>query len=224
MKKSVLKDNYGVVNKGKKSLILHAQGGVKKSEKGDSVHLPHECAIKVFKPLAFTEAEDGSDARPASASVWAHREFQNLKRMEKAGIPSPRAAFAKKCILVMQFIGKDGKAAWKLRDYPFENHNALKLAYGQVIQNIKTMYKSCHLVHSDLSEKSILLWNNDCYFTDVAHALEASNSNSHAFLYRNCRNIVNFFRRKGLEELPAPNALFEEITGFEYPGFAAQNN
>jgi serine/threonine-protein kinase RIO1 len=28
MKKSVLKDNYGVVNKGKKSLILHAQGGV----------------------------------------------------------------------------------------------------------------------------------------------------------------------------------------------------
>lgn len=28
MKKSVLKDNYGVINKGKKSLILHAQGGV----------------------------------------------------------------------------------------------------------------------------------------------------------------------------------------------------
>lgn len=28
MKKSVLKDNYGVINKGKKSLILHACGGV----------------------------------------------------------------------------------------------------------------------------------------------------------------------------------------------------
>jgi serine/threonine-protein kinase RIO1 len=28
MKKNVLKDNYGIVNKGKKSLILHAQGGV----------------------------------------------------------------------------------------------------------------------------------------------------------------------------------------------------
>jgi serine/threonine-protein kinase RIO1 len=28
MKKSVLKDHYGIVNKGKKSLILHAQGGM----------------------------------------------------------------------------------------------------------------------------------------------------------------------------------------------------
>ncbi len=70
---------------------------------------------------------DDESARPASAAVWAHREFQNLKRMEKAGIPSPKAAFVKKAVLVMEFIGKDGKSAWKLRDFPFTTEAALKL-------------------------------------------------------------------------------------------------
>lgn len=46
----------------------------KKSEKGESVHLPKECAIKVFKPLPISHADD--ESRPASAAVWAHREFQ----------------------------------------------------------------------------------------------------------------------------------------------------
>lgn len=53
--------------------------------------------------------------------------------MEKAGIPSPKAVFAKKSVLVMEFVGKDGKSAWKLRDYPFANQNAIRGAYEQVI-------------------------------------------------------------------------------------------
>jgi serine/threonine-protein kinase RIO1 len=60
--------------------------------------------------------------------------------MEKAGIPSPKAAFAKKSCLVMEFIGKDGKAAWKLRDYPFANQIAIKSAYDQVI-NVSKLKK-----------------------------------------------------------------------------------
>ncbi|XP_021948678.1 serine/threonine-protein kinase RIO3 [Folsomia candida] len=225
MKKSVLNGtHYGIVNKGKKSLILHANGGIKKSEKGESVHLPKECAIKVFKPLPISHADD--ESRPASAAVWAHREFQNLKRLERAGIPSPKAAFVKKAVLVMEFLGKDGKSAWKLRDYPFTNEATIKLAYEQVIRNMKIMYKSCHLIHSDLTEKSILFYNNQCYFTDLAHALEATERSGNAdryadaFLYRNCRNIVDFFQKRGLQGIFTQDALFKEVTGFEYPGVA----
>lgn len=105
----------------------------KKSEKGDSVHLPRECAIKVFKPLPLSDPKSGAEESRSSGAVWAHREFQNLKRMQKAGIPTPKPLFAKKSVLVMEFIGKDGKAAWKLRDYPFANRNAIKMAYEQVI-------------------------------------------------------------------------------------------
>lgn len=61
-------------------------------------------------------------------------QFQNLKRLERAGIPSPKAAFVKKAVLVMEFLGKDGKSAWKLRDYPFTNEATIKLAYEQVIR------------------------------------------------------------------------------------------
>lgn len=226
MNKSVLKESYGIVNKGKKSLILHAEGGIKKSEKGDSLSLPKECAIKVFKPLITAETKDAKNENdnslPESAAVWAHREFQNLKRLEKAGIPCPKPLFVKKSVLVMGFVGKDSRAAWKLQDFPFANEMAVRAAYDQVIHNMKTMYKTCHLVHSDLSQKSILWWDNQCYFTDVAHALEAGSNNSYAFLYRNCRNIVEYFGKKGLKGIHTMDSLFKEITGFEFPGVAIE--
>jgi serine/threonine-protein kinase RIO1 len=171
-----------------------------------------------------TKDNKGDDENtPTSAPVWAHREFQNLKRLEKAGVPCPRPQFVKKGVMVMEFVGENGKAAWKLRDYPFMNHLAVKQTYEQVVHNMKTMYKVCHLVHSDLSEKSILWWNNQCYFTDLAHALEAGSNNSHAFLFRNCRNVIEFFKKKGLEDTPTVHALFKEITSFDFPGVPVEN-
>jgi serine/threonine-protein kinase RIO1 len=81
-----------------------------------------------------TEVKDGdSENTPTSAPVWAQREFQNLQRLEKAGVPCPHPQFVKKSVMVMEFVGQDGKAAWKLRDYPFINDTAVKQAYEQVI-------------------------------------------------------------------------------------------
>jgi len=96
-----------------------------------------------------TEAKDNKgddDNTPTSAPVWAHREFQNLKRLEKAGVPCPRPQFVKKGVMVMEFVGENGKAAWKLRDYPFINDLAVKQAYEQVIHVRCRIIKALHLL------------------------------------------------------------------------------
>jgi len=46
---------------------------------------------------------------------WAEKEFRNLKRIEGV-LPSPVGFSVKSNVLVMDFIGKDMKAAPKLRD------------------------------------------------------------------------------------------------------------
>jgi RIO kinase 1 len=47
--------------------------------------------------------------------MWAEKEFRNLNRLQQAGIFSPRPTLLRQHVLVMQFIGKDGIAAPRLK-------------------------------------------------------------------------------------------------------------
>ncbi|CAN0412982.1 unnamed protein product, partial [Scytosiphon promiscuus] len=48
--------------------------------------------------------------------VWAEKEMRNLKRLVAAGIPSPAPVLIKNNVLVMDFLGKNGWPAPRLRD------------------------------------------------------------------------------------------------------------
>ncbi len=48
--------------------------------------------------------------------MWAEKEMRNLKRLVAAGIPSPAPVLIKNNVLVMDFLGKGGWPAPRLRD------------------------------------------------------------------------------------------------------------
>ncbi|CAN0449344.1 unnamed protein product [Scytosiphon promiscuus] len=48
--------------------------------------------------------------------VWAEKEMRNLKRLVAAGIPCPTPVLITNNVLVMDFIGKGGWPAPRLRD------------------------------------------------------------------------------------------------------------
>ena len=48
--------------------------------------------------------------------VWAEKELRNLKRLQVAGIPSPRPIMLKSHVLLMTFIGTNGSASPRLKD------------------------------------------------------------------------------------------------------------
>lgn len=48
--------------------------------------------------------------------MWAEKEMRNLKRLVAAGIPAPTPVLIKNNVLVMDFLGRGGWPAPRLRD------------------------------------------------------------------------------------------------------------
>ena len=104
--------------------------------------------------------------------MWAEKEMRNLIKMAKGGIRVPEVVILRKHVLLMSFIGQEGKPAPKLKDAADRmNKEELYLAYNQVkrmtqhhslystdhscfqiVEMMSTLYSTCHLVHADLSE------------------------------------------------------------------------
>ena len=121
--------------------------------------------------------------------MWAEKEQLNLNRLQRIGIRCPEVVELKKNVLIMSFIGENGKAAPKLKDVQFETDNELKKAYDQIVNAMQRFYQEAQLIHGDLSEFNILWFNKRCWFIDVSQAVEPTHPNSFEFLIRDCTNI-----------------------------------
>lgn len=94
--------------------------------------------------------------------------------MKLAEIPCPLPVLLRSHVLVMSFIGKDGRfvkyntfnvrllnlilmnrAAPRLKDAEFSEDKAREL-YLDMIKIMRKLYHQCRLVHADLSEYNIL--------------------------------------------------------------------
>ncbi|XP_032791513.2 serine/threonine-protein kinase RIO3 [Daphnia magna] len=226
---NILERINGVISTGKEAVILHAEGG-----KSEEVIVPGECAIKVFK-TTLNEfktrdkyiAEDYrfknrfSKQNPRKIiHMWAEKEYHNLARMRQVGLPCPDVVLLKKHILVMSFIGQGGRPAPKLREAALSAAE-VDLAYSQTVSLLHKMFNECHLVHADLSEYNILWHEKQCWLIDVSQAVEPSHPHGLEFLYRDCTNVSNFFRRLGAKDAASPTELFASVSGFSVDGLEA---
>ncbi|ETN69778.1 RIO1 family protein [Necator americanus] len=131
-------------------------------------------------------------------------EFKN--RMAKVGLPCPVPVKLKRHLLVMSFIGEQGEAAPRLKniDWDFFTTEERKNIFLQVQDIMCRMYKECKLVHGDLSEFNLLLAAGKISF------------NSRVIFYfdfsRDIENVLAFFQKLDIVDLPTPVALFNMIT------------
>lgn len=65
----------------------------------------------------------------------AEKEMHNLNRIRRAGIPCPEVVCLKKHILVMSFIGSDGKSAPTLKEALLTS-SQLEQAYNETVEVI----------------------------------------------------------------------------------------
>lgn len=141
-------------------------------------------------------------------SIWAEKEVRNLKRIQLSGIKTPTPYLLKSNLIIMDLIGIEENAAPRLRDAEIEDYEPI---YISVIFIMKTMFKSCKLVHSDLSEYNLLYHNGEIYVIDVAQAVEDDHPNALAFLKRDCININNYFHKCGVDIL-TDKQLFDLVS------------
>nr|CAD7426731.1 unnamed protein product [Timema monikensis] len=142
--------------------------------------------------------------------TWAEKEMRNLVRMFTAGMSVPEPILLRSHVLLMDFIGKDGWPAPKLKDVDLSTSKACKL-YRDTIMMMWTMYNKCKLVHADLSEFNMLYHNSQIYIIDVSQSVEHDHPHALEFLRKDCTNITEFFKRKEVATMTIKE-LFDFIT------------
>ncbi|MBW2976537.1 serine protein kinase RIO [Candidatus Woesearchaeota archaeon] len=127
--------------------------------------------------------------------AWVQREYRNLMNAREAEASVPTPITFSNNVLVLEFIGTDGKIAPKLKDKIPKNK---KLFLGKVIENIKKLYKR-GIVHADLSAFNILNFNEVPVFIDMSQATTLRHPRAEEFLQRDVKNIANFFNKISLK-------------------------
>lgn len=128
-------------------------------------------------------------------SVWAQKEFRNLKDCYEAGVLVPKPITFKENVILMQYLGNKNMVAPILKDAQIQN---IEEVYKITKENLTKMVNEAKLVHGDLSEYNIVYFKNLPYIIDVSQALPLKHPNSRALLKRDAKNLVRFFNKKGL--------------------------
>lgn len=214
-KRGLLKALGGPISSGKEAVIFHAIGA--KEE---------ELAIKMYKVstsnfnvmldyiIGDPRFENIKRDRRSIVSAWARKELKNLKRAFDAGVEVPRPIAVDKNVLIMEFIGRDGVAAPRLRDVPVDilkTDFELEELLLRIVSYIRIMYEKGRMVHADLSEFNILMKGYverefegadveiEPVIIDMGQSTLLQHPNADEFLLRDVRNIVTFFNKLGLD-------------------------
>nr|GMD74946.1 serine/threonine-protein kinase RIO1-like [Ipomoea batatas] len=118
------------------------------------------------------------------------------KVLKAAGIRCPTPLLLRLHVLVMEFIGRGGWAAPRLKDagLPLDK---LREGYVEIIMAMRKLYQKCKLVHGDLSEYNILYLEGHLYIIDVSQAVDLDHPHALDFLREDCVSC-DFFRKHGV--------------------------
>jgi RIO kinase 1 len=128
----------------------------------------------------------------------AAREFTILEKAYRAGVPVPTPARRVDNMFTMRYLGGETKAPLLKDAVLDEPEDAAKQAVVLVEKLL-----DAHIVHGDLSEYNLLIWNGRLFVIDFPQAVDfSSNVTRHILieeakplLLRDLRNIEHFFRR-----------------------------
>ncbi|KAM7483452.1 hypothetical protein LguiB_008035 [Lonicera macranthoides] len=193
-------DINGCISTGKEANVYHAtkSGG-------------QELAIKVYKTsvLVFKDRDRyvQGDYRfrhgycrhnpRKMVRTWAEKERRNLMRLKAAGIPCPETHILRHHVLVMDFIGKAGWAAPRLKDAAL-SLDKLRECYREMVMIMRVLYQKCKLVHGDLSEYNILYYEGQLYIIDVSQSVDLDHPHALDFLREDSVHVSDFFRKHGV--------------------------
>lgn len=197
MLKGIIKSVESVAKEGKESLVLSAKGKEGKWIALKIYRIEH-CDFKsMWKYLAGDPRFKGiKKDRRFVVYAWCRREFRNLKTAFESGVCCPRPIAFNENILVIDFIGKNGKLAPMLSDLRFSSEGA-QLIYNFMLDQIERIAKA-GLVHTDLSAYNILFYDKP-YVIDFSQAVQLKHPLAKEFLLRDLNNINSYFQKMGVK-------------------------
>ena len=80
----------------------------------------------------------------------------------------------------------------------------------KVIKYIKQLYQKADLIHGDLSEYNIMIWENEPVIFDVSQAVPSTHPLAENLLKRDLENINRFFKKLKVKISPT-NEIYKKI-------------
>ena len=199
--KGYISELGGSISTGKEANVFYAAGS--EGEIAVKIYRVSSSTFKsmdpyILKDPRFTHIRH---SRKDIIFAWTQKEFQNLIRLQKAGIRSPKPITCDRNVLLMQFMGENNVSYPQLKDIRLSDEDA-RFIYHQIIENMRRLYVRASLVHADLSEYNILIdpENFEVIFIDVGQAVTLNHPNAREFLSRDVENIKRYFKKYGIEE------------------------
>ncbi len=125
---------------------------------------------------------------------WARKEYRNLVRLSENGVRVPRPRGVSGNIIVMDFLGHQGYRAPLLVETVGElGREELLEYYEDLMDQVLRMVCRARLVHADLSEYNIMVWDGRPWIIDVAQAVLLKHPHAREFLERDLENLDRFF-------------------------------
>lgn len=213
MRRGVIRRIYGVVSAGKEARVYWA-----KDKQGNDL------AVKIYLTstaefrrgiLKYIIGDPRFENIPLSNTrkliyAWTKKEFRNLKRLVEAGVRVPRPIYVYKNILVMEFIGQDGIRAPLLREIELDENEAF-MVFDKIIEYVKLMYYKAKLIHADLSEYNIMVYDGEPVIIDVSQAVDTSHPNALEFLRHDIEMITRYFRNKLGLNTPSADEIYQRV-------------
>lgn len=97
----------------------------------------------------------------------------------------------------MEFLGHDGWPAPLLKNADLDV-DLVEHLYLECVHFMRSLYRDCRLVHADLSEYNMIVFDRQLYIIDVSQSVEHDHPNSLVFLRSDIANVTKFFREKGV--------------------------
>ncbi len=127
--------------------------------------------------------------------AWSQKEYRNLRKMAGAGARVPTPIDQRDHVLVMEYIGDESRPAPLLREVALDNPGAV---FAEV-QSTMAAIRRAGLVHADLSEYNVLMWDGHPVVIDCGQSVPLEHPNADEWFRRDCGNIARFFRRLGVD-------------------------
>ncbi|XP_027194258.2 RIO kinase 1 [Dermatophagoides pteronyssinus] len=194
----------GCISTGKEANVYHATSSNDDDNMGDKAVKIYKTSILVFKDrdkyvsgeFRFRHGYCRHNPRKM-VRTWAEKEMRNLCRIHQTGIRCPKPYILRSHVLVMDFIGQNGIPAPLLKDATLNEKKSREL-YLECILMMRKLFNEAHLVHADLSEFNLLYNDGTIFMIDVSQSVEHDHPHALDFLRKDCTNINDFFRRKGV--------------------------
>ncbi|MFX0096474.1 MAG: serine protein kinase RIO [Candidatus Hodarchaeota archaeon] len=205
----VISELFGVISTGKEANVYWAKGGDE-----------DDYAVKIFRTVTadFKKMSVYVQGDPRFKRIkkdtrsliytWATKEFKNLTRAQEAKVRVPKPIAVRNNVLVMEFIGDDGIPAPRLKDMAPEDPND---ALNVILKYIRNLYQTAKLIHADLSEYNILVWNEPVII-DISQGVLIQHPLAQEFLLRDIKNILRYFRPL-VNDIPSTETVYRKIVG-----------